>query len=91
MSDPLAAHEQCELRWRSEVDPLRRATAKALAQWFAASVHLQRGNLSGAQSLARKCIPALEAAQAQGLSVLYGHPLGKTLAAARHLGANPQR
>jgi hypothetical protein len=69
---------------------LRRATAKALAQWFAACVQQQRGKRSGAQSLARKCIPALEVAQAQGLAVLYGHSLGEILTAARNMAASAQ-
>jgi predicted metal-dependent hydrolase len=81
--DPHEQHEQCELRWRSETEPLRREAAKALAQWFAACVHARRGNRSGAQSLAAKCLPALEAALAGGLSELYGHDLSAIVNEAR--------
>ncbi len=81
--DPHEQHEQCELRWRSETEPLRRDTAKALAQWFAACVHARRGNASGARSLAAKCLPALEAALAAGLTELYGHDLQAIVQQAR--------
>jgi predicted metal-dependent hydrolase len=82
-ADALERHEQCERRWRGETEPLRRDAAKALAQWFAACVHAQRGNPSGAHSLAAKCIPALEAALASGLAELYGHDLASIVRQAR--------
>jgi len=82
-ANPEEQHEQCELRWRSETEPLRREAAKALAQWFAACVHARRGNASGARSLSAKCLPALEAALAAGLSELYGHDLQAIVQQAR--------
>jgi predicted metal-dependent hydrolase len=78
-------HDQCELRWRAETDPTRKAAAKALAQYFAACIHRERGNLKGARQLAHKCLPALDEALAAGLTELYGYDLADVTYRARHL------
>jgi uncharacterized protein len=80
---PFAAHEVLEVRWKT-CAPAYQRRWQALAQAAVALTHLRRGNLTGAERLARRAL-ANGAAESRPLlehqltAIAEGHDLGLTV------------